>query len=386
MRREHVTSSAEAVYQKGASDPVLTAVKAQFARLGYAVGDVSDPAFDDTFEFAVRSFQQIRGLYADGRLGPQTFYQLELARHRLGDRVLRFDPVRPLMGDDVAQLQHRLAHLGIYTDRIDYVYAERTDAAVREVQADLGIEVDGIVGLRTLRGLDDVTRDGSHGNVFALKERARIKSVGSSLSGRTFIIDARPHVPIPEGPFVDEHRERALQYAHDIARRVEGRLAAVGASPIVLTRDSQTDDHTGEISAAALVTISHDFHQSPEANGTAAFYYGTVDGSFSPVGAHLAELIHREITTRTDFLDCDVHARTWSSLAKYPLPTVHIVAGYMTNPVDADRLHSATVRDTIAESIAVGIQRLYLPDTEDPETGSIDLTSLRRILNERLPR
>ena len=138
---------------EGDRSDILLATKAQLSRLGYAVGDERSPEFDHQFDSVVRRFQQDRGLLCDGLLGPETFSQIELARHRLGDRVLRFDPVRPLVGDDVAELQKALSRLGIYTHRIDYIFAEATDAAVREAQTGLGLRPDGIAGPTTLAGL-----------------------------------------------------------------------------------------------------------------------------------------------------------------------------------------------------------------------------------------
>jgi N-acetylmuramoyl-L-alanine amidase len=55
----------------------------------------------------------------------------------------------------------------------------------------------------------------------------------------------------------------------------------------------------------------------------------------------------------------------------------------MTNDDDRARLHAASTRDSIAESVAVSLQRLYLKEAVDPDTGTVDLASLRRMLEER---
>ncbi|WP_029089732.1 peptidoglycan-binding protein [Brevibacterium album] len=371
-----------ATYRLGDEDPVLPAVKAQLGRLGYAVGDADSPVFDHRFEYALRSFQQDRGLYADGVLGEQTWEQVELARHRLGDRVLRFDPVRPFAGDDVAELQRRLGRLGLYLWRVDWVFAETTEAAVRELQKNLGLEVDGVAGPRTLRGLDAVTRGQTNGDLFALRETARLHSTGPSLSGRTFIIDAAPQLPMPDEPALQSaHRDSMLAYSADIARRIAGRLAAVGASPFVLDAQSREAEHLIDAQGSALITISQDLHPNPAASGVATFHFGSVSGEQSPIGARLSQLISREIASRTEFLDCGTHPRTWRSLQRYRTPTAHVVAGYITNAEDRARLHSAVVRDALAESVSVALQRLYLTEVNDPETGTVDLTALRDLID-----
>ncbi len=368
-------------FQLGASDTVLLTVKAQLSRLGYDVGDATSPEFDRDLDSTIKHFQQRRGLFSDGVLGPQTFEQIELARHQLGDRVLRFDPVRPFRGDDVAKLQGKLSDLGLYAARIDFVFAETTDAAVRDLQKNLGLNVDGVAGPRTLRGLDAVTRGSASGNIFALQEKARLQSSGPSLSGRTFVIDAAPTLPMTDdAQLIAAHTDSSYDYSMDIAQRISGRLAAVGASPFVLDANERAASDLLDSRASTLISVSQDIHTNPTANGLATFYFGTATGQPSPIGKRLAELIQREILSRTDFLDCGSHARSWKSLHEHTTPTVHVVVGYITHDADRDRLHSARVRDSIAESVAVALQRLYLTEAVDPETGAVDLVGLREMI------
>lgn len=368
-------------FQLGASDAVLLTVKAQLSRLGYDVGDADSAEFDRDLDSTIKHFQQRRGLFSDGILGPQTFEQIELARHQLGDRILRFDPVRPFQGDDVAELQSKLSDLGLYAARIDFVFAETTNAAVRDLQKNLGLNVDGVAGPRTLRGLDAVTRGSASGNIFALQEKARLQSSGPSLSGRTFVIDAAPSLPMTDdAQLIANHVESSYDYSRDIAQRISGRLAAVGASPFVLDANERAASDLLDSRASTLISVSQDIHTNPSANGVSTYYFGTATGQPSPIGKRLAELIQREILSRTTFLDCGSHARSWKSLHEHTTPTVHIVVGYITNDDDSQRLHSARVRDSIAESVAVALQRLYLTEAVDPETGAVDLVALREMI------
>lgn len=55
-------------------------------------------------------------------------------------------------GDDVAQLQIRLTQLG-YSITSDGVFGSKTDRAVRSLQSDWGLKVDGIVGPSTLNAI-----------------------------------------------------------------------------------------------------------------------------------------------------------------------------------------------------------------------------------------
>jgi N-acetylmuramoyl-L-alanine amidase len=53
----------------------------------------------------------------------------------------------------------------------------------------------------------------------------------------------------------------------------------------------------------------------------------------------------------------------------------------MTNDDDRAQLHAARTRDSIAESVAVSLQRLYLTEAVDPDTGTVDLAALREMLD-----
>src|SRR5699024_1855112 len=166
-----LTNTTQPRYTRGDISEMLPNIKSQMARLGLAVGDTESADFDRPFELGVRQFQQDRGILCDGVLGAETLSELEQTQYQLGDRVLRFDPVRVLTGDDVMRLQTKLAGLGFYPGRIDSEYASRTEAAVKELQMSLGTKVDGITGPQTLRGLKAIDRNQDTGNLFALQER-----------------------------------------------------------------------------------------------------------------------------------------------------------------------------------------------------------------------
>ncbi|MFB9777757.1 peptidoglycan-binding protein [Brevibacterium otitidis] len=371
--------SAYPTLASGDSSTVLLATKAQLSRLGLGVGDVTSPVFDRPFELSILEFQQSRGIMTDGVLGPETFAQVELARHRLGDRVLRFDPVRPLEGDDVEDLQKRLAKLGMYSDRIDSIFGVRTDEAVREIQSGLGLRTDGVVGPGTISGLDSVNREHSSGNLFALREHARVTSDGPSLAGRVIIIESATSArDFTAAPFTDEQRQLETTYSTDIARRLDGRLSALGAATVHVTSPSTPQTLADELGASAVVTITQDSSPSPQANGLASFYFGRADEDavFSPVGKKLAYLIQREITARTDFLDCRTHARTWRSLAAVRSPKVHVVAGYVSNDDDLRRLDNPHTRDRIADGITAALQRLPMSDDAHPVTGALNISAI----------
>jgi N-acetylmuramoyl-L-alanine amidase len=128
-------------------------------RSGHPDGDGLDTAvFDDATERAVRHFQQVRGLSVDGRVGAETYRALSEARWSLGDRVLRYDPDRPMRGDDVTGLQERLLELGYDAGRADGILGPETEVGLRAFQRDYGLTADGTCGPATLRALRQLGR------------------------------------------------------------------------------------------------------------------------------------------------------------------------------------------------------------------------------------
>lgn len=377
-----MTNTTQPRYTRGDISEMLPNIKSQMARLGLAVGDTESADFDRPFELGVRQFQQDRGILCDGVLGAETLSELEQARYQLGDRVLRFDPVRVLTGDDVMRLQTKLAGLGFYPGRIDSEYASRTEAAVKELQMSLGTKVDGITGPQTLRGLKAIDRNQDTGNLFALQERARVAASGTSLVGRTFIIEAATTVVDFETlPMTEEQAALERQLTLDIASRLVGRLEAIGAGAVMLEGDAVEVNRADSLGASAVITVTADISKSKDANGVATFYFGLENNSDmnSPTGQKLAELIQGEVVARTGMLDCRSHARTWSSLKRLKTPKVHVVTGYLTNPSDLESLQDPYVRDAIADGIAAGLQRLYIREDKDPQTGTLSLEAIKAL-------
>src|SRR3954464_12721193 len=85
--------------------------------------DADGALYDQATELAVRHFQQVRGLSVDGRVGEETYRALNECGASLGDRLLRYDPVRPTRGDDVISLHESLHELGYDAGAVDRVFA-----------------------------------------------------------------------------------------------------------------------------------------------------------------------------------------------------------------------------------------------------------------------
>jgi N-acetylmuramoyl-L-alanine amidase len=319
----------------------------------------------------IRSFQQDRGLHVTGQLNDATLRAFEEARWKLGDRSLYLQPSPMMRGDDVAALQSRLTEMGFHCGRVDAIFGEMTESAVKDFQKSVGVKVDGKCGPATIIALLRLTKIVSGGAPSALRESAQQKNRGPALANKVIVLD--PGSADFEKDFV-----------YDVAQRIEGRLLALGAS-VFLTRgannnpsDSERISFTNKNNADLLIALHSEKHANPEAHGVATFFYGNDQhGIHSIVGERFASLLQREICARTDFLNCRAHAKTWDSLRLTKAPAVRVDLGYVSNAGDADRLSRPEFRDTVAESFIIAIQRLYLATEDDAKTGTLRISDLR---------
>ena len=319
----------------------------------------------------IRSFQQERGLHVTGELNDATARAIEEARWKLGDRSLYLQPSPMMRGDDVAALQSRLTEMGFHCGRVDGIFGEMTESAVKDFQKSVGVKVDGRCGPATIIALLRLTKIVSGGAPSALRESALQKNRGPALANKVIVLD--PGSADFEKDFV-----------YDVAQRIEGRLLALGAS-VFLTRgannnpsDAERISFTNKNNADLLISLHSEKHSNPEAHGVATFFYGNDQhGIHSIVGERFASLVQREICARTDLLNCRSHAKTWDSLRLTKAPAVRVDLGYVSNVGDAERLSRPEFRDTVAESFIIAIQRLYLATEDDAKTGTLRISDLR---------
>jgi len=337
--------------------------------------------YDEEVAEAIRAFQQRRGLIVDGVLGPHTHIALDGAHWRLGDRILSHIPGHMLQGDDVAELQERLLSLGFTPDRVDGVFGTNTEQAVRRFQSGVGLAVDGSVGPQTLRAFADLTRSVSGGSPHTLREEELVKTSGHRLLGRIVVLDPG-HGGEDAGTVV--HGLTESEVTLDLARRIEGRLSAIGVT-VLFTRSATSGPEdllrakmANEAHADIMLSLHCDSIDQSRASGVATFFWGLERfGAWSAVGEHLANLIQREIVSRTGLADCRSHPRGWQLLQRTQMPTVRIEAGYLSHPEDAAKLADPAFLDTLAEAIVIALQRMYLGEDDTNATGVLRLGDLR---------
>jgi N-acetylmuramoyl-L-alanine amidase len=368
--------------RRGDRGPAVAEIRSTLRRFGLLADTVLGAPHDhvDTeVEHAVRTFQQQRGLIADGIVGPATYRALREAGWTLGDRMLAYLISAPMAGDDVVTLQERLLELGYDPGRPGGVFDERTEAALRRFQREYGLVADGLCGPATLRSLRQLGRKVTGGRPHLLREQELLRQAGPRLRGKRIVVDPGHGGP-DRGVVVAGVAEADLMW--DLARRLVGRMAATGMDAM-LSRQENTCPTELERAAFAnnaaadlVLSLHADASHSLHAQGLATFHFGNGSGSTSTVGETLAGFIQRELLIRTAMFDCHSQARTWELLRLTRMPTVRVEVGYLTHLRDRARLLDPAFRDVVAEGILVGVKRLYLLGQDDQPTGTFTFSDV----------
>lgn len=358
---------------RGDAGPVVAEVRSRLVRLGYLSAGLGGFDFDEGVDKAVRAFQQERRISIDGVVGPTTFRHLEEARWALGDRVLWFSAAHPHTGDDVQDLQRRLSDLGFALGRVDGIFGTKTDAALREFQRNVGMPTDGTCGWNTVVALRRLARAVRGGRPERLWDEHAHASNRTGIADKVIVLDPGHGGP---DPGVEGHGLSEAVIADDLARRIEGRLAAIGTQ-VLLTRpptrflhhivsESTRAGIANEVSADLMISLHADSNPSSRPQGVATYYFGSSLNE-SELGRRFADLVREEIVGRTDLVDCQSHPKTWDMLRTTQMPAVRIEVGYVTHTGDAARLSQPRFRDTLAEAVAAAAVSFFSP-TGDFET------------------
>lgn len=286
--------------------------------------------FGPSTRAAVESFQRRRGLRNDGIVGESTWERLVEAGRRLGDRVL--STTAPLLrGDDVAELQERLAALGFDPGRVDGIFGGATRAAVAGFQRDAGVLADGVVGPSTLAELRRLAvRHPRSTLVNEVKERTALRGGPGSLRGF--------EVAIGHGGGLDALTEAS-------ARALRGRGADVR-----VVRESDE----GPIAAAANALTARCLvvaRLAPGAPGATGLYFAS-ERSESPAGRHLATTL-AEAAGRALGVPDAARGMTLTVLRESRMPAVVLEVGSLERVVER--------AGQLADAIAASVEAWALP-------------------------
>ncbi|HEY5819184.1 MAG TPA: peptidoglycan-binding protein [Mesorhizobium sp.] len=144
---------AEPVFKKGSNDPAVKDLQEALKALGYDAGPV-DGVFGATTESAVKKFQQDKEIAVDGVVGRLTWLNIDEADQ--SHPVLKVGST----GLPVRRLQSRMSAVGFNTGGVDGRFGATTETAVRKLQQDIKLSVDGVVGAKTWQVVDALEDEG----------------------------------------------------------------------------------------------------------------------------------------------------------------------------------------------------------------------------------
>jgi len=144
---------AEPNLQKGSTDPAVRDLQEALKALNHDPGPI-DGVFGTTTETAVKAFQQARGITADGIVGKVTWINIDEADQ--SEPVLKIGST----GLPVRRAQKRMSLVGYDVGGVDGRYGTRTEVAVKNLQQQRGLAVDGVVGPETWSIIDSLENEG----------------------------------------------------------------------------------------------------------------------------------------------------------------------------------------------------------------------------------
>ena len=143
----------EPVLKKGASDPAVRDLQEALKALGHDPGPI-DGVFGGRTESAVKAFQQAREIPVDGVVGKVTWINIDEADQ--SEPVLRVGSA----GLPVRRLQSRMSAVGFDMGGIDGRFGTKTEQAVKQLQKQSRLGVDGVVGPKTWDIVDALENEG----------------------------------------------------------------------------------------------------------------------------------------------------------------------------------------------------------------------------------
>ncbi|MGH2752327.1 MAG: N-acetylmuramoyl-L-alanine amidase [Actinomycetota bacterium] len=327
-------------------------VQARLRALGFRLDDTPG-VFGSATLLACKTFQQERGLIADGIVGPDTWDQLVEAGWRLGDRIL-YMKYPAFRGDDVQTLQARLSALGFDAGMEDGIFGVDTDRAVKSFQREYGVAEDGIVGPHTTIALTGLRID-RPGTAAGLREELR-RAEHEGIHQALIAIDPG-HGAHDRGGLTGGLSEADLCW--DLGGRIAERLARYGARVRFTRPETENPDSSAraqranQMSADLFLSLHFNAHSEPTAEGSSTYFWRT-----SRAGALLAELIQNELS-RLGLKDCRSHAGSFAILRETKMPAVLVEPAYLTNPDDAKRLENPEFRTAVADSLTTAVRRYF---------------------------
>ncbi len=318
---------------EGCSGKAVSDLQRRLAIQGLSTHPDQEGTFGPGTRAGIEAFQHRRGLRIDGICGPQTWNTLVEAGFILGDRLL-YLRMPMFRGDDVAVLQQRLSALGFDTGRVDGIFGELTERAVKEFQRNAGLPIDAIAGGKTLTELLRLQAPYHQSELISMvKAREELRQAPNTLTGRHLVIGENGGL----GPAVAAIRRR---------------LTSIG------TRITELHHPDGSVQANRANILKADLfvglRLEPDSLGCATSFYAGYDYE-SPGGKRLAELIQEFLPSRLGISDLGYVGMSVPILRETRMPAVIVEVGPPTVIVE----HANTLAEGLEMALKAWVSYIW---------------------------
>ena len=174
----------------------------------------------------------------------------------------------------------------------------------------------------------------------------------SAANFRTVVIDAG-HGGQDLGGQWGQVYEKHL--ALDTALRLEANLKSMGYNTVMLRRNDyfltlqQRVDMANRYKNAIFVSIHYNYTWKSQVSGLETFYY-------SLPGQALAQCVQNSMASHTNTVNRNAKFARFYVIRNSRLPAILVESGFVSNETERKRMKSADFRESIARSVAAGIQ------------------------------
>ena len=352
------------LFRKGSAGREVRDIQGRLVSAGFLDGsaeEYSRATFGDETDRAVRAFQQYRGLFADGIVGPDTWRSLVEASRTLGSRFLYLHEP-PLRGDDVADLKRRLNALGFYSGKEDGIFDHAAAIAVEQFQRNSGLSPDGIVGTKTVEALFRLTRVTKPTSVASVRESEKGLPTGG-IEGRRVMLDAGHGYP-PDPGQVGPSGLRESDVAERMSELLGAMLVESRAVVIYCRRRGEylADQERARRANEQLVELSLSIHLNSstdrKACGASCYYFGS-GGYRSPYGYRLANHIQDALVETLGLKDCRTHGMAVPLLRDTRMPVVIVEPVFITNLTEEALLSGEEFLEKAASCMAEATRKYF---------------------------
>jgi len=179
------------LYRQGDDGEAVRDIQDRLNALGFGTSPDKVGSFGEGTAAAVAEFQNKRGLWSDGIVGPDTWRALVSAGFTLGSRIL-YHRIPMMRGDDVAELQRQLNSLGFDAGYVDGIFGPDTLRGLLEFQSNRGLAEDGLTGAGVVEELALMAKATAKPGREMVRDHQWLVGLPSTIAGQRHSVNDHP--------------------------------------------------------------------------------------------------------------------------------------------------------------------------------------------------